>query len=74
MTERLYLRLREVGETCGVSKRTVWVWVKEGLPTVKVGGTTLVSKAKLEAWLEGFQVERGQVDRVVDEVMRGLSK
>lgn len=72
--ERLYLKLKEVGEVCGVSKRTVWAWVNEGLPTIKVGGTCLVKKADLETWIDGFRVDRGQVDRVVDEVMRGLAK
>ncbi len=70
--ERLYLKLREVAEACGVSKRTAWAWVNEGLPTIKVGGTVLVKKADLEAWLDSFQVDRGRVDTIVAEVMAGL--
>ena len=70
--ERLYLKLKEVGEVCGVSKRTVWQWVNDGLPTIKVGGTCLVKKVDLESWLEGFKVDRGRVDSIVNEVMAGL--
>ena len=53
MTERLALRVPEVGELLGVPPRTVYRWVAEGLlPTIRIGRVVMVPRKDLEQWLE----------------------
>ena len=56
----------------GVSPRTVWTWVGQGLPCVRVGGTTLIKFSDLDAWLQKHRVERNEIKRVVDDIMEKL--
>ena len=55
-----------------VSERTVWGWIAQGLPHVKVSGTTLIKFSDLDGWLQRHRVERNEVKRVVDDIMEKL--
>ena len=74
MNNRLFLRISEAAAACGVSKRTVWSWIGQGMPAFKVGGVTLVSPDKLREWLENHAVDHGQTDKIVNEVLAGLGR
>jgi excisionase family DNA binding protein len=48
MSERRYLRAREIAERVGLSVRTVRRWIADGtLCSVKIGGARLVAEADL---------------------------
>jgi hypothetical protein len=60
-----------------VSRGTFRNWLRDGLPHVKVKGIILVRREWLDEWLEGFLVSDNQsteVNRLVEEVMRGIRK
>lgn len=49
---KMALSVAEVAALLGVSKPTVYNLMRtDGFPAFKVGGRTLVSKAKLEEWI-----------------------
>ena len=69
MTAR-YLRARAVAALLGVSERTVRRWIAVGIiPSVKVGGTRLISMAELERHTRGLtasllpDAEEGESDQ-----------
>jgi len=71
MSKPGWLRKKAAGEHAGETKeRTIHDWIRNrGLRHVKVGGIVLIKKEWLDTFLESFE-EKGQVDRIVDEVLR----
>lgn len=50
--ERLAYRAPEVAKLLGVSRTTVFAWVKDGtIPSIRVGGTVMIPRSGLEEWL-----------------------
>lgn len=74
MNNRLFLRISEAAASCGVSRRTLWSWISQGLPAFRVGGVTLIRPDKLREWLEKHAVDHARTDRLVDEVLAGLAR
>ncbi len=54
----------------GVSERTMWTWLGQGLPHVRVNGTTLIKFTDLDEWLGQHRVERDKVKDIVDPIVR----
>jgi excisionase family DNA binding protein len=51
--ERLTYRVKEVCHVLGLGETKVWEMIREGyLPTVKLGGATLVRRADLDRLIE----------------------
>lgn len=50
MTEHLAYSIKEAAAAISLSERTIWQMIKRGeLPTVKVGGRTLIPADRLRA-------------------------
>jgi hypothetical protein len=63
----------------GISEKKVAAcprWLREqlknGLRHIRVGGKLLVKESWLDEYLENFEVNKNQVDEIVDTVIRGL--
>jgi excisionase family DNA binding protein len=46
------LTVGEVADILGISKVKVYALLKEGLPSVKIGGARRIQPEKLQAWIE----------------------
>lgn len=46
------LRVKEVVKKFGVSKATVYNWVKKGLPIIKVGKITFIEEEELYKFIK----------------------
>ena len=72
MISRGWLRPAEAAEYCGVSVKTFYGWLNEGLRWSRVGGCRLIKKDNLDAFIEGFE-HRADADQIADEVVRGMA-
>jgi excisionase family DNA binding protein len=54
MTTPMLLTIAKVQEVCGVSRRTVYRWVADGLmpPPVRIGGSLRWRVSQLEIWVQ----------------------
>ena len=71
MISRGWLRPAEAAEYCGVSTRTFYGWLNEGLRWSRVGGCRLIKKDNLDAFIEGFE-HKTDTDQIVDDVIREI--
>ena len=65
----------KAAEHFGVSRRTIWNWMKLGLPHVKIGGNILISLDDGDGWLrENYtpEVKTERETKIVNELIRGL--
>lgn len=46
------LRIKDVMKNYNVSKTTVYNWIKQGLPIIKVGRITFIEKENLEKFIK----------------------
>lgn len=46
------LRVKEVVKMLGVSKATVYNWIKKGLPIIKVGKITFIEEKELYKFIK----------------------
>ena len=60
VTARLVLKVPDFGERFGVKKRTVWKWLKLGLPHLKISPrNTQIPIAEADQWVhENFYRQR----------------
>ena len=71
--ERGWLTVKEACVYSGYSERSIRHFLKEGLRHVRPSSRKILIKREwMDEFLERFEVREDQVDRVVDEVMRGL--
>ena len=73
MVKQEWFSKKDAGLYAGkASPRTVHSWIHErGLRFAKVGGTVLIKKEWLDAFLENHE-DKGQADRIVDETINDL--
>lgn len=58
--ERIALSVTEAAEQLGVSRVTMYTYIKRAdFPAVKLGGRVLIPRDKLKSWLEA-QTEEGR--------------
>jgi excisionase family DNA binding protein len=70
---RGWAKVKEAAKYAGVSVRTLRDWLKDGLRHSRLStGTILVAYAAIDDYLARFEVNRNQVDNIVDEVMQEL--
>lgn len=46
------LRITDVMEKLKVSRPTIYKWIKNGLPVIKVGGLTFIDEEELKKFLK----------------------
>ncbi len=57
----------------GVGERIFRDWLKIGLKHSRLpSGTILIKFSDIDEFLEGFQVNRNQVDEIVDQTLKDL--
>ena len=59
MEPKEILTVNDVAEHMQVSPRTIYRWMKRGLPVIKVGNVTRIRRGDLEAFLQNHIVEAG---------------
>ncbi len=69
-----WMRPMTAANYADVSLRTMRNWLAAGLRHSRVNGVVLISKEHLDEWLETASCDPGGLGRMVDEVMRGLSR
>ncbi len=58
-------------EYCGVSEKTFRSWLKEGLKHTRLpSGRIFIKFSDIDAYLKKFQVNEGEIDKAVDEILR----
>lgn len=45
------LRMKDIVQLFGVSRVTVYKWMQEGMPHVRIGGLLFFDKDKIDAWV-----------------------
>lgn len=74
LSDRLALRIAEVARVLGISERHARKLLPR-LPHCRLGGVVIVPVDQLREWLrDQARIEPDAVDKVVDEVLRGLEK
>jgi hypothetical protein len=68
-----WARIKEGVKYSGVKERTFRDWLKDGLKHSRLpSGTILIRYSAIDEFLEKYQVNENQVDKIVDETMKGL--
>ncbi len=69
-----YGKVKDGRKYAGVSERTFRPWLKVGLRHIRLpSGTILIKYSWIDEFLESFEVNENQVEKIVDDVMEGLS-
>lgn len=72
-----WLDLRRAAEYCSLSIRTLRRYIGDPnhpLPVRIVGGKWLTHPADLDQWIKGFPRGREDIDQLVDEVIKDVTK
>ena len=72
MIERGWFRPAEAAAYVGVSTKTFYDWLNNGLKWSRVGGCRLIKKENVDAYIEGFE-ERTDTDKIVDDVLKDMA-
>ena len=72
MIDRGWFRIGEAAEYCGVSSRTFYNWLDQGLRWSRVGGCRLIKRENLDTFLESFE-NRTDTDKIVDDVLKEMA-
>lgn len=67
-----WLKIKQAAAYAGVSERKFEDFLKDGLRYVQPGRCRLTKPEWIDDFLEGFEVKSENIDRIVDDVMRGL--
>lgn len=70
-----YLSKREVAQYVGAGERTVNNWLKQGLPSFRIGQKMLrFRRSDVDLWLEKFRAQsNNKVDEIVDETLAEMT-
>ena len=72
---RGWLKVKEAAVYCDMSERTFRSWLKDGLRYSRLrSGTILIKTEWIDEYLERSEVQENEVDKIVDEVVRGMSR
>ena len=72
---RGWLTVKKAAEYCGMSERTVRSWLKQGLKHSKLkSGTILVKIGWIDEYLETYAVQKNEIDKIVEEVVREMNQ
>ena len=67
-----WLKVKNAARYADVSERTFRDWLKDGLRHVRLRGSIRVKPQWIDSYLLGYEINRDQVDVIVDDVCRGL--
>jgi hypothetical protein len=66
-------RIKDGAKYSAVKERTFRDWLKAGLKHSRLpSGTILIRYSWIDEFLEKYEVNENQVDKIVDETMKGL--
>jgi len=66
-------KIQDCARYAGISVRTFRKWLRMGLSYSKMPtGAILIKFKNIDEFIEKFRIDRNEVDRLVDEVMREL--
>lgn len=66
-----WLRPKAAAAYCDVGERTLRAWLKEGLRSSKIRGTTLIKVTWLDQFISEREVsQHNELERIVDEVVK----
>jgi len=66
-------RIKEGAKHSGVKERTFRGWLKAGLKYSRLpSGTILIRYSWIDEFLEKYQVNENQVDRIVDQAVKEI--
>jgi len=71
-----WLDLKALQRHACVSERTLREWIhrpENPLPAVRVNTKILVRRSAFDRWLEGHQVERVDINGIVDEILHEVT-
>ncbi len=71
MVNRGWFRPAEGASYCGVSVKTFYTWLDQGLRWSRVGGCRLIKRENLDAYIEKFE-HKTDVDLIVNGVLEEL--
>jgi hypothetical protein len=72
---RGWLKVKEAAVYCDMSERAIRSWLKDGLRHSRLAsGTILIKVEWIDEFLGRFEAQENEVDRIVDEVVRGMSR
>lgn len=63
---------KAAAEHYDVSLRTIFSWLGQGLPSVKVGRNRLIDISAGDEWLRENFTRKTQTEQMVDELLKGL--
>lgn len=72
--DRLAYPLGDFANAVGVSANTARRWIREGLPSYKVGGLVLILPGDFETWLRSHGQQRGPLDPIREEARRRVDR
>jgi excisionase family DNA binding protein len=67
-----WLDLKALTQYACVSERTLREWIHrplDALPAVQVGGKILIRRTNFDRWLESHQLEKVDLDGIVDDLV-----
>jgi excisionase family DNA binding protein len=62
-----WLTIDQTSEYAQVSRRTIEVWLKDGLRFSRVGRTVRIRREWIDEYLEAFSIQ-SNVDQVIEEI------
>ena len=72
---RGWLKVKDAAVYCGLSERKIRSLLKEGLRHSRLrSGTILIKVEWIDEFLGSFEAQENEVDRIVDDAVRGLSR
>jgi excisionase family DNA binding protein len=70
-----WAKIRQAARYAGVSERTLREWIHAGLKHARLpSGHILVKFEAIDEFLTGFVTDEKRVDRIVEDVLRGMAK
>jgi excisionase family DNA binding protein len=69
----MYLTIKDVSTMLQIKPSTLYVWVAQGkIPALKIHGVIRFQREKIEAWLEGCQLEQPNPSRPAERRQHGI--
>jgi excisionase family DNA binding protein len=71
----MYLTIKDVSTMLQIKPSTLYVWVAQGkMPALKIHGLIRFQREKIEAWLEGCQLEPPTPSRPAERRRHGTDR
>jgi len=65
-----WTKIKHAAEYAGIKERTMRTWLKQGLRFSRLPtGTVLIRYSAIDEFLESYEVQDNEIDKIVDEVL-----